>query len=71
MRSKRENNMLLSYPECIQLYESKYNLKKKIAQGELFRLEKGIYADKKYVPEFQIISKKYPAAIFDSRMGGI
>ena len=56
--------MLLSYPECIQLYESKYNLKKKIAQGELFRLEKGIYADKKYVPEFQIISKKYPAAVF-------
>ena len=56
--------MLLSYSECRRLYGSKYNLKKKIAQGELYRLEKGIYADKKYVPEVQIISKKYPAAVF-------
>lgn len=56
--------MLLSYQECIQRYGSKYNLKKKLAQGELYRLEKGVYADKKYVPGFRIISKKYPTAIF-------
>lgn len=27
-------------------------------------MEKGIYSDEKYVPEFQIISKKYPTAVF-------
>ena len=59
--------MVLTFSECIEKYGSKYNLKKKIAQGELFQLEKGIYSDKKYVPEFQVISKKYPTAIFTSR----
>ena len=56
--------MVLSFSECIQHYGSKYNLKKKIAQGKLYKLERGIYADKKYVSEYQIISKKYPAAVF-------
>ncbi len=56
--------MVLSFSECIQHYGSKYNLKKKIAQGKLYKLERGIYADKKYVPEYQIISKKYPTAVF-------
>ena len=56
--------MLLTYSECIQEYGSKYNLNKKIKNEELYQLEKGIYSDKKYVPEIQIISKKYPEAIF-------
>lgn len=56
--------MLLTYSECIQEYGSKYNLNKKIKTEELFQLEKGIYSDKKYVSEIQIISKKYPEAIF-------
>ena len=56
--------MLLSFSECIQKYGSKYNLKKKVMNGEIYQLEKGVYSDKKYVPEFQIISKKYPAAVF-------
>ncbi len=56
--------MILSFSECIQKYGNRYNLKKKLSQGELYQLEKGIYADKKYIPEFQIISKKYPAAVF-------
>ena len=43
---------------------SKYNLNKKIKNEELYQLEKGIYSNKKYVPEIQIISKKYPEAIF-------
>ncbi len=56
--------MLLTYSECMQKYGSKYNLNKKVENGEIYQLEKGIYSDKKYVPEIQIISKKYPKAIF-------
>lgn len=56
--------MLLTYPESIKQYGNKYKLKKEMELGKIFQLEKGIYADKKYVPELQIISKKYPKAIF-------
>ncbi len=43
--------MLLTYSECIQIYGSKYNLNKKVKNEELYQLEKGIYSNKKYVPE--------------------
>lgn len=56
--------MLLTFREAVELCESKYGLKKKVVENKLFQLEKGIYSDKEYVPEYQIISKKYPKAIF-------
>lgn len=56
--------MLLTYSECIQKYRRKYNLNEKVKNEELYQLEKGIYSNKKYVPEIQIISKKYSEAIF-------
>lgn len=55
--------MLLSYQECLEEYGSDYKIKKSIQKGELFVKEKGIYSDKRYVPELEIISKKYPNAI--------
>lgn len=55
--------MLLSYQECIEKYGSDYKIKKNINEGELFVAEKGIYSDTKYVPELEIISKKYPNGI--------
>ncbi len=56
--------MLLTYSKCIQKYGSKYNLHKKVENKEIYQLEKGIYSDVRYVSELQIISKKYPEAIF-------
>lgn len=56
-------SMLLSYQECIEKYGTDYKIRKSIDSGELFIKEKGIYSDKKYVPELEIISKKYPNAI--------
>ena len=56
--------MLLTYSECIQKYGSKYNLHKKVENKEIYQLEKGIYSDVRSVSELQIISKKYPEAIF-------
>lgn len=55
--------MLLSYQECLEKYGNDYQIKKSVQQGELYVKEKGIYSDKKYVPELEIISKKYPNAI--------
>ena len=55
--------MLLSYQECIEKYGTDYKIKKSVQDGELFVMEKGIYSDKRYVSELEIISKKYPNAI--------
>ena len=56
--------MVLTFSECIEKYGSKYKIKKLISEGKLYQLEKGIYSEKKYVPEYQIISTKFPKAIF-------
>ncbi len=55
--------MLLSYKECLEKYGTDYKIKKSIREGKLYIKEKGIYSDKNYVPELEIISKKYPKAI--------
>ena len=55
--------MLLSYQECLEKYGTDYKIKKCVQKGELYVKEKGIYSDKRYVPELEIISKKYPNAI--------
>ncbi|MCQ2468060.1 MAG: hypothetical protein MJ166_11130 [Clostridia bacterium] len=56
--------MLLTYNECVDKFGSKYNIRKLVANGVLFQLEKGLYSEKRYIPEYQVISKKYPKAIF-------
>lgn len=56
--------MILTYNDCKNKYGSQYNINKAIKNGELYQLEKGIYSDKSYEPELQIISTKYPNAVF-------
>lgn len=56
--------MIFTYNDCLQKCGSKYNMNKMILSGEIFKQEKGIYSDVKYVPEYQIISAKYPKAVF-------
>ena len=41
--------MVLLYKELIQKYESDYKIKKLIQEGKIFKIEKGIYSDKKNV----------------------
>ncbi len=55
--------MLLSYEECLKKYGSDYRIKKAVGEGELFAKEKGIYSDEYYVPELELIIKKYPKGI--------
>lgn len=55
--------MIYSYNEAINKYKSYYNIKKAINNGELFKIENGIYSDNKYINPMVIYSKKYPKAI--------
>lgn len=55
--------MLFSYQECLEKYGTDYKIKKELQAGRLFLKEKGIYSDKQYTSELDIISKKYPNAI--------
>lgn len=49
--------------ECLEEYGSDYFIEKKIEEGELFKIEKGIYSEKKYVPEIAVFVYKYPKAV--------
>lgn len=64
INADKRGNMIFSYNDCIKRYGSKYNLKKVVSEGALFQIEKGVYADEKYIPEYQVISFKYSQAIF-------
>lgn len=56
--------MLYSYAECIKEHGSDYQVKVKLADKSLFKLESGIYSDKSYADERAIIQKKYPYGIY-------
>ena len=56
--------MIYTYTECLEKFGSKYYINKLVAEGKLYKQEKGIYSDEKYVPVLQVISKKYPKAVF-------
>ena len=49
--------------ECIDLYGSDYFINKKIEQGELYKVDKGVYAEEKHIPEMAILSYKYKNAV--------
>ena len=56
--------MILLYKELIKKYKSNYKIKKLVEEGKIYKIEKGIYSDKKEVNYLEIITKKYPNAIF-------
>lgn len=55
--------MVQTYHECLKCYKSAYQIKKAIDAGELYQIEKGIYADNPKVYTLAIIATKYPKAI--------
>ena len=56
--------MILLYKDLIKQYKSDYEIKKIIREGNLFKIEKGIYSDTNNVNYLEVITKKYPNAIF-------
>ena len=58
---------MYTYENCIEKYGSKYNINKVMEEGSLYRVDRGIYSEKEYVPELSILSFKYPKAIVTMR----
>ena len=56
--------MILLYKDLIKQYKSDYEIKKIIREGNLFKIEKWIYSDSNNVNYLEVITKKYPNAIF-------
>ena len=52
-----------SRSECLREYGSDYFVRQKISAGELFRIDRGIYSEKEYVPELALVCYKYPNAV--------
>ena len=48
--------------DCLKEYGSDYFVQQKVASGELFRVDKGIYSEQEYVPELALVCFKYPRA---------
>ena len=58
-----EESMVLTYKEALSKYKNAYQINKKIQVGELYKIEDGIYSDRKYLSELEILVKKYPKTI--------
>lgn len=56
--------MLYSYSQCIEMFGTDRKIKQAIDDKQIFKIEKGICSNTKYVSELAIISTKYPNAIF-------
>lgn len=59
--------MILTYKQCIKKYGSDYNIKKMMESGKLYQQEKGIYSDKQFCSMLDVITAKYPQAVFSGR----
>lgn len=56
--------MVLNYKECIERFGSDYMIKKNINEGKLFQKGKGLYSDREFCSELELITVKYPRAVF-------
>ena len=56
--------MLFSYDDCLKQYGNNYQIEKAIKQKILYKLAPGVYSDKERVSELELITFKYPTAIF-------
>ena len=54
---------LLSRMDCMKKYGSDYFTEQEISAGRLFRIERGVFAERKHVPELALLSWKYPKAV--------
>lgn len=55
--------MIYTHKQCLKERGSTYQIQKAVNEGELYQIEKGIYADTSDVTTLAIISAKYPDAI--------
>jgi predicted transcriptional regulator of viral defense system len=63
--SKKEGKpMIFNYKDCIEHYGTDYKIKQALAEKTLFQKEKGLYSDKEFCSELELIVAKYPRAVF-------
>ena len=55
--------MIYLYKELLENGLNRYQIEKKVNQGELYKIEKGIYSNEEFPSELSIIAKKYSKAI--------
>lgn len=55
--------MILTHKQCMKEKGSAYQIQKAVKSGELYQIEKGIYADTSDVTTLAVITTKYPEAI--------
>ncbi len=55
--------MVFTHKQCLKEKGSAYQVQKAVQEGELYQIEKGIYADTSDVSTLAILSTKYPDAI--------
>lgn len=49
--------------EALVRFGSDYQIKKRVREGKLFQLDRGIYSESETVPELAVIFRKYPRAV--------
>lgn len=55
--------MIYNYQELKNEYNTGYRIKRAIEKEEIYKIDKGLYSNKKYVNPIALYSKKYPNAI--------
>lgn len=55
--------MIYNYQELKNEYNTGYRIKKAIEKEEIYKIDKGLYSNKKYVNPIALYSKKYPNSI--------
>ena len=56
--------MVMGYQEVVKRYGSVYHINKAIGESKLFKIGRGIYSESSTSSEIEIISARYPQAIF-------
>lgn len=55
--------MLFNYKEVLKMYKNDYQINKAIAKHKIYKIEKGIYSNNHNYNQYEIVVKKYPAAV--------
>lgn len=56
--------MFKTRKECLEQYGSDYFIQQQINAGELYHVEKGVFAEQSNISELALIAWKYPKAVF-------
>ena len=56
--------MIYNYSDLLDKFGSDYQIAKAVKEKKVYKIEEGLYSDEEQANELQVITKKYPSAIF-------